>query len=237
MFKKKFSVFTIIFILLIFSLAYSSVFADGYSTSSSEALPSATPTINRRDELEISDKAFFDVNNLTLEHEIDPECVDQFPISPDSYGSATMCVTFDDWVYGDKDNPIMLNGGYEMMRGIEGWYEQDGQLIAIIIPLATANKEKNEAQLNGYLVQEFFEFFYDGDESFWEKKMGFGPGDTININIALPSVAWAGNSTQGFGFEATAYTQEDIDLFFATGDASSAFGNILWPVVDIEKRW
>ena len=237
MFKKKFSVFTIIFILLIFSLAYSSVFADGDSTSSPEALPSATPTINRRDELEISDKAFFDVNNLTLEHDIDPECVDQFPISPDSYGSATMCVTVDDWVYGDKDNPIMLDGDYEMIVGAEGWFEQDGQRIPVIIPLATGHRKTNEMQLNGYLPQEFAEFFYDGGDSVWgEAKMGFSPGDTININIALPSDAWAGNSTQGFGFEATAYTQEDIDQLFATGDASG-FDNILWPVVDIAERW
>ena len=63
-------------------------------------------------EVELGDKAFFDVSNLTLEHEIDPECVEQFPVAENDSGSYTMCVTFDNFVYGDKDNPIMLGGGY-----------------------------------------------------------------------------------------------------------------------------
>ena len=236
MLKKISFIFSIFIIVLMFSFAISTVQADGDPTNSPKALPSATPTIDNGDEVKIGDKAFFDVSSLTLEHEIDPECVDQFPISPDSYGSATMCVTFDDWVYGDKDNPIMLNGGYEMMRGIEGWYEQYGHRIPVIIPVAVANRENNELQLNGKLVRDFVEGYYDGDDGFWEAKIGFSLGATVNINIAFPSDTWAENSTQGFGFEAAAYTQEDIDQFFATGDASG-FGNILWPVVDIAKRW
>ena len=235
MFKKKFSVFTIIFILLIFSLAYSSVFADGESTSSPETLPSATPTINSRDEVEISDKAFFDVSGLTLEHEIDPECVEQFPRTPDANGVATVCVTFDNWILGDPANPIMLDGAYEMLAGIEGWYEQDGQLVSVIVPVATANRENGEMQANGKLVRDYRDSLY-GAEAYWENVLEISPGDTIKISIALPSDELAGNSTQGFGFEATAYTQADIDQLFATGDASG-FGNILWPVVDIAERW
>ena len=235
MFKKKFSVFTIIFILLIFSLAYSSVFAYGKSTSSPEALPSATPTINSRDEVEISDKAFFDISGLTLEHEIDPECVEQFPRTPDANGVATACVTFDNWFVGDKDNPTMLDGGYEMIAGIEGWYEQDGQQIAVIIPVVTTNRANNELQVNGTRIRDFTEAVY-GDEGFFESQVRLAPGDMVNISIALPSDELAGNSTQGFGFEATAYTQADINQFFTTGN-TSGFGNILWPVVDIAKRW
>ena len=236
MLKKISFIFSTFIIVLLFNFAISTVQADGDPTSSPEALPSATSTVDNGEKAELGDKAFFDVSNLTLEHDIDPECVEQFPRTPDANGVATVCVTFDNWIIGDKDNPIILDGGYEMMRGIEGWYEQDGKQVAVIIPVAEANRERNKMQLNGAKVQEFSEFFYDGVDAFWENLLRLSPGDTINISIALPTDELAGNSTQGFGFGATAYTQEDIDQFFATGDASG-FGNILWPVVDIAKRW
>ena len=235
MLKKISFIFSFFIIVLLFNFVISTVLADGNPTNSPEALPSATPTINSRNEVEISDKAFFDVSNLTLEHEIDPECVDQFPMTPDELGSATMCVTFNNWIIGDIDNPTMLDGGYEMIAGIEGWYEQDGQQIAVVIPVATANRDNNELQINGGLIRSYRDSFY-GDEGFFESMVRLVPGDTVNISIALPTNELAGNSTQGFGFEAAAYTQEDIDQFFATGDASG-FDNILWPVGDIAKRW
>jgi len=195
-------------------------------TSTSTATPTETATATP----EAPERVVIDLSDATLEHPINPYCVDQFPLNQEN-DLITVCFTFDNWVVG----PIDLNDGYEIMRAAEGWYEQNGKQIPVLIPLAVANRDKNVMQLNGALIQSFAEFFYDGGDKSWESHIGLHPGDTLWVTIGMPTEILANNSTQGFGFEAAQYTEEDLVVFSQTGDPT-ILGNLIWPAIDIDGR-
>jgi len=199
------------------------------TSSPTVAVSESTLTVGS-DETPTPERVVIDLSEATLEHQIPPECVDQFPIISEN-GLITFCVVFDNWIKG----PVDLNDGYEIMLAVEAWYEQDGKQIPVFLPLVTGNRDKNEMQVNGTLVRSFAEFFYNGGEKFWESQLHFHPGDTLWVTLGMPTEDLASNSTQGFGFEAVQFTQEDLDEYFLTGDPS-ILGNLIWPAIDIDGR-
>lgn len=192
--------------------------------------PTVPPTLEASPTVEVQ-RPFYDVSNATLEHPIDPNCVDQFPQTVEAGKTNVLCFTFDNWVKG----PVKLAGGYEMIIGAEGWIRQNGKDVPIVIPFATANRSRNELQVSGYGVRDFNSAYYEADQSFWEGRAHFQPGDTLWIIVAMPTSNLAQNSTQGFGFEATPYTEEELNQVLATGNFE-ILGNVLWPVIDIDGR-
>ena len=180
-------------------------------------------------EVELGDKAFFDVSGLALEYEIDPECEAQLPVTPES-GVGTVCGTFDNWITEE----IQLDGNNIALASAEVWLNSN---TSIILPIVVRNTETNQLGVNGNLTQPWEDWMDFSQEAFLNKMTRLNPGMTLNITLAIPTEGLAGNSTQGFGFEATAYDQADIDRFFASGNATLDFGNILCPVVDIAERW
>ena len=179
---------------------------------------------------EASERITIDMSGAVLEHEINDLCKEQFPVSIEN-GSVTVCFTFDNWVFG----PVDLGNGYEMIAGAEAWYEQDGIQIPVLIPLTNAHPSKNELQANGNQIRSLAEDFYDSSGGFWGNVMGLSPGDTLWVTFNIPAANLAENSTNGFGFEATQYTREQLEEALRTGDFS-ILGNLLWPVIDIEGR-
>lgn len=181
------------------------------------------------------DKPFFDHSQATLERPIDPNCVDQFPQTIEAGQSNVICFTFDNWVIANTPGQYPLAGGYEMLAGAEGWVRQDGKDIPVIIPLATANQERGEMQVNDALVQDLKDHWYEVIEAAWAFLTDLEPGDTLWVILAMPSSDLASNSTQGFGFEATPYTEAELNEFLTTGNFE-IMGNALWPVIDIDGR-
>lgn len=197
--------------------------------------PSSTPTETPAATVE-ADKPHFDLSGATLVHPIDPNCVDQFPQAIEAGQSNVVCFTFDNWIIANTPGQYPLAGGYEMLAGAEGWVHQDGQNIPVIIPLATASQENGELQINDGLVQDDLEdYWYKAIEAAWETLTELKPGDTLWVILAMPSANLASNSTQGFGFEATPYTEDELDELLTTGDFE-ILGNALWPVIDIDGR-
>lgn len=192
----------------------------------------ATPTLEPTLEASPTPEGpFIDLSAATLEHEIDPNCVDQFPQPVEAGKSNVICFTFDNWVFG----PQALAGGYEMIVGAEGWVKQNGQDVPVVIPIATANRESGQMQINGFLVQDFKDYWYEFTEAGWRDHTKLNPGDTLWVIVRMPTQELASNSTQGFGFEAVPYTEEELNEVLATGNFE-ILGNVLWPVIDIEGR-
>jgi hypothetical protein len=191
-----------------------------------ENTPQATTTP------EGEERVIIDMSEATLDRELDPNCVDQFPEnlrSDPENNQPVACFTFDNWVRG----PLDLGEGYEMVIGAEGWFEQDGQQTPVLIPLAVANRERNEIKIVGAYVREFAEYFYEGDDEFWQNFLTFGPGGTIYVTLAVPEeslVDMKGN--EGFGFEAAQFSEEDLEALLNTGD-SSKMGSLIWPTIRI----
>lgn len=196
-----------------------------------ENVPQATAT----PENESVDKPYFDLSDATLEHSIDPNCVDQFPQTVEAGQHNVVCFTFDEWVIANNPGQYPLEGGYEMLAGAEGWVKQNGQDIPAIISLVTANQGEGKMQVNGSLVQDLEDHLYSADEVFWSKVIGIDLGDTLWIVLDMPSSDLANNSTQGFGFEATPYTEDELNEFLTTGNFEIV-GNTLWPVIDVDGR-
>jgi len=143
--------------------------------------------------------------------------------------------------------PVQLGDGYEMIVGAEGWYEQDGQQIPMLIPLSVVNRDKDEVWINNTLIKQNSipethqgstsndEILYKGGERSWTSQLHMSPGDTLYVVLSVPSEQLASNSTQGFGFEAVQFTQKDLDEYFQTGDPT-ILGNLIWPAIDIDGR-
>jgi len=212
------------------------------TSSPTAAVSESTPTVGS-DETDTPERLVIDMSEATLERAINPNCVDQFPITPDENGLGVVCFTFDNWVFG----PVQLGDGYEMIVGAEGWYEQDGQQIPMLIPLSTVNRDKNEVWINGTLIMEnsipethtgatsMSEILYRGNERAWTSQLHMSPGDTLYLTLGVPNEQLANNSTQGTAFEVARWTQEDLYKYLKTG-APTILGGFPWPAINIVGR-
>jgi len=213
------------------------------TSSPTAAVSESTPTVGS-ESTATPERVVIDLAEATLERAINPNCVDQFPITPAEVGDTVIvCFTFDNWVFG----PVQLNDGYEMIVGAEGWYEQNGQKISMLIPLAVVNRDKNEVWINNTMVEQNYPFethqgiksrdevLYIGGEGAWTSILKLQPGYTLYVALNMPSKNLADNSTQGFGFDAAQFTQKDLDEYFQTGDPA-VLGNLIWPAIDIDGR-
>lgn len=193
--------------------------------------PTVPPTLEASPTVEVQ-RPFYDVSNATLEHPIDQDCIDQFPKAIEQGNSVLVCFTFDNWVISKRPGQFPLAEDYDMIAGAEGWIRQNGKDIPVIIPISVANLEKNLMQTTGFTTRELAESRYNTTSNGWSRRTNIEPGQTLWITINMPSPDLANNSTQGFGFEAVTYTEEEINKALATGDFT-ILGNMLWPVIDI----
>lgn len=205
-------------------------------TPATIARPSLTSTATLDPTPEPIKQIVIGLADAILDRQIFPDCIDQFPIHPTEDGRGVLCLTFDDWIKG----PLDLGGGYEMVVGAEAWYVQDGVEVPMLVPLITAHRKNNQMQIHGALIQEFRSFVYDGEEGAWLGVTGFNLDAAssnrrmfITLGLAVDGMhGHSGSSTQGFGFDAPHFSQEALDEFFETGDAT-ILGNLVWPAIHI----
>lgn len=163
------------------------------------------------------------MSQATLENLMPPECVNQFPLTPDN-GVGTVCFIFDNWVLG----PISLPGGYEMVAGAEGWMEQNEKQVAALIPIAAVHRGTNQLKINGYEVQDMHPAFYEASEVFWGAHANLKPGDILYVPLVASADAIASEFVDDFGFEAAEFTEADLIEFYKTGDLAT-LGGYIWP--------